>query len=302
MPGRLAERRRADAARRQRAGTDTHAARRLQPLPTAAAPQTPLEAELAAVAAHVPGAKVADLRTTPIPGIYEFRQGAELVYVTADGRYGFAGDLYRLADRNNLSDARRRELRLDLLRAVPEASMVVFAPPQTKYTITVFTDVDCAYCRELHKQIAEYNRLGVKVRYLFFPRSGPNTSSWTKAEQVWCSADRREALTQAKQGEALNHGGLQAQSGGRAVRARARDRADRHAGHRHGIGRSAAGLRAARRAGAGTAAGQAPAASRADLGAELRHGGAAFSAPAVSACRACLPIPWRRPAACRARK
>ena len=108
--------------------------------PTApAAVTTPLEAELAAVASHLPGAHPGDLRTTPIPGIYEFRQGAELVYVTADGHYGFAGDLYRLADRNNLSDARRRELRLDLIRAVPESSMVVFAPPQTRYTITVFT-------------------------------------------------------------------------------------------------------------------------------------------------------------------
>ncbi len=181
-------------------------------VPTASAPTAPpavaalqpaTEAELAAVAAHIPGAKVADLRATQIPGIFEFRQGAELVYVTADGRYGFAGDLYRLADRNNLSDARRRELRLDLLRNVPESSMVVFAPPQPKYTITVFTDVDCAYCRELHKQIAEFNRLGVKVRYLFFPRSGPNTSSWSKAEQVWCSADRREALTEAKKGQPL---------------------------------------------------------------------------------------------------
>jgi len=159
--------------------------------------------ELAAIAARVPGAHAADLSATPIPGIYELKQGAELVYVTADGKYGFAGDLYRLADRSNLSDARRRELRLDLLRNVPESSMVVFAPAQPKYTITVFTDVDCAYCRELHKQIAEYNRLGVKVRYMFFPRSGPNTSSWSKAEQVWCSADRREALTEAKQGEAL---------------------------------------------------------------------------------------------------
>jgi thiol:disulfide interchange protein DsbC len=179
------------------------------PAPSSAPPTapatvtTPLEAELAAVAAHLPGAHPADLRTTPVPGIYEFRQGAELVYVTADGRYGFAGDLYRLGDRNNLSDARRRELRLDLLRGVPESSMVVFAPPQTRYTITVFTDVDCTYCRALHKQIAEYNRLGVKVRYLFFPRSGPDTESWSKAEQVWCSADRKAALTQAKLGVAL---------------------------------------------------------------------------------------------------
>lgn len=173
--------------------------------PTSApkAASTPLEAELAAVAAHLPGAKPEDLRTTPIPGIYEFKRGAELVYVTADGRYGFAGDLYRLDDHANLSDVRRRELRLALIAAVPESSMVVFAPAAPKYTITVFTDVDCAYCRALHKQIAEYNRLGVKVRYMFYPRTGPNTESWSKAEQVWCSADRRAALTAAKLGTAL---------------------------------------------------------------------------------------------------
>ncbi len=72
-----------------------------------------------------------------------------------------------------------------------------------KYTVTVFTDVDCPYCRKLHSQIAEYNRLGVRVRYLFYPRTGPNTDSWAKAEQVWCSANRNEALTKAKLGQEL---------------------------------------------------------------------------------------------------
>jgi thiol:disulfide interchange protein DsbC len=171
--------------------------------PPAAAPVPVNEAELAAVAAHVPGAKPGDLRAAPVPGLYEYRQGADLVYVTADGRYGISGDIYRLADKQNLTEVRRRELRLALINAVPETSMVVFAPTATKYTVTVFTDVDCTYCRALHKQIAEYNRLGVKVRYMFFPRSGPDTESWSKAEQVWCSADRREALTKAKLGEAL---------------------------------------------------------------------------------------------------
>jgi thiol:disulfide interchange protein DsbC len=174
--------------------------------PTAApkVASTPLEAELAAVASHLPGAKPEEVRTTPIPGIYEFKRGAELVYVTADGRYGFAGDLYRLQDHANLSDLRRRELRLALINAVPESSMVVFAPAAApKYTVTVFTDVDCQYCRALHKQIAEYNRLGVKVRYMFYPRTGPNSASWSKAEQVWCSADRRAALTAAKLGQTL---------------------------------------------------------------------------------------------------
>jgi thiol:disulfide interchange protein DsbC len=173
--------------------------------PTAApkVPMTPLQAELAAVAAHIPGAKPEDLRTTPIAGLYEYTHGAELIYVTADGRYGFAGDMYRLADKANLTETRRRELRLALINAVPESQMVVFAPPTPKYTVTVFTDVDCQYCRALHKQITEYNRLGVKVRYMFYPRTGPNTESWSKAEQVWCSADRHAALTAAKLGQPL---------------------------------------------------------------------------------------------------
>ena len=81
--------------------------------------------------------------------------------------------------------------------------MVVFSPKNPKYTITVFTDIDCGYCRRLHSQIAEYNRLGIRVRYLFYPRTGPDTESWHKAEAVWCSANRNEALTRAKNGEEI---------------------------------------------------------------------------------------------------
>jgi len=162
-------------------------------------------AALEAVAAKVKGARAKDLRATPIPGIYEYRRGSELAYVTEDGRYAFAGDLYQMSNNSNLSDVRRRELRLALLKATPESSMLVFAPEQkAKYTITVFTDVDCTYCQRLHRQIADYNRLGIKVRYLAFPRTGPNTESWNKAEQVWCSEDRKDALTRAKLGEPLS--------------------------------------------------------------------------------------------------
>jgi thiol:disulfide interchange protein DsbC len=169
----------------------------------AAEPAKPGATTLDAVAARIKGAKAGDLRTTPIPGIYEYRRGAELAYVTADGRYAFAGDLYQLSDNSNLSDTRRRELRRTLVAAVPEANMLVYSPEEPKYTVTVFTDVDCSYCRALHKQIAEYNRLGIRVRYLSYPRGGPNTESWTRAEQVWCAQDRKATLTRAKLGEDL---------------------------------------------------------------------------------------------------
>jgi thiol:disulfide interchange protein DsbC len=81
--------------------------------------------------------------------------------------------------------------------------MVVFGPANAKMTVTVFTDIDCGFCRKFHNQIADVNKAGVRVRYMFFPRTGPGTESWTKAEQVWCAADRREALTRAKKGETV---------------------------------------------------------------------------------------------------
>jgi thiol:disulfide interchange protein DsbC len=157
----------------------------------------------AEIASKIPGARAEDLRQSPIPGIYELTRGADLAYVTPDGKYAFVGDLYELATNNDLTEQHRKEIRARMIAAIPESEMVIFGPKNPKYTVTVFTDVDCAYCRQLHSQIADYNRLGVRVRYLAFPRSGPNTESWTKAEEVWCSPNRNDALTRAKLGQAL---------------------------------------------------------------------------------------------------
>ena len=181
-----------------------------QPAPPAA-PSAPAAAAAAApnadvrveIASHIPGVRPEDLRSSPVPGLYELTRGMDVAYVTADGKFALTGDLYDLATDDNLTEHRRRELRVKAIAALPESEMLVFGPPNPKYTVTVFTDVDCPYCRKLHSQIADYNRLGVRVRYLFFPRSGPNTTSWTKAEQVWCSADRNDALTRAKLGQEL---------------------------------------------------------------------------------------------------
>ena len=93
--------------------------------------------------------------------------------------------------------------RLSTIDAVGSGNMIVFEPEEATHTITVFTDIDCGYCRKLHRQIESYNELGIRVRYMFFPRSGPETSSWFKAEQVWCADDRNTALTLAKSGAVL---------------------------------------------------------------------------------------------------
>ncbi len=158
----------------------------------------------AEIASKIPGAKPEDLRQSPMQGIYELMRGTDVAYVSGDGKYAIAGDMFDLKSNENLTENRRRDARAKLLSSIPESQMLVFGPKDAKHTITVFTDVDCGYCRKLHSQMAEYNKAGIRVRYLFYPRSGPDTESWTKAQEVWCAPNRNEAMTKAKRGEELN--------------------------------------------------------------------------------------------------
>ncbi|HEX4649465.1 MAG TPA: DsbC family protein, partial [Steroidobacteraceae bacterium] len=134
--------------------------------PPAASPDPRVE-----IARHITGASADQLRESPVSGLWEYTRGGDVGYVTADGRYAIMGDLYDLKSNANLTEAHRREVRLKLLAQVPESEMLVFGPKDPKYTVTVFTDVDCPYCRKLHSEMAVYNRLGIRVRYLLFPRN-----------------------------------------------------------------------------------------------------------------------------------
>jgi len=174
------------------------------PVPAAStATVAPKEDPRAAIIKKIDGLKLEDVRMTPVNGIYEITRDSQISYSTADGRYVIIGDLIDVDKDSNISELRRRTIRTRMIDSVPESEMLVYSPKNPKYTITVFTDIDCGYCRKLHSQIAEYNKRGIRVRYLFYPRTGPGTESWQKAEAVWCSANRTDALTRAKHGEEI---------------------------------------------------------------------------------------------------
>jgi thiol:disulfide interchange protein DsbC len=154
------------------------------------------------LAAKLSGVDANDISDSPLDGIYEVSVGANVAYVTADGRYLLQGELYDLLTNQNLTEQTRSLTRVDLLASVEPADMIVFSPEngEVKHTITIFTDIDCGYCRQFHREIEQVNALGIEVHYLFYPRSGPDTESWAKADKVWCAADRNAALTRAKLG------------------------------------------------------------------------------------------------------
>jgi thiol:disulfide interchange protein DsbC len=159
-----------------------------------------LEKVRKAVAVAVPGLTKDAIEPSAAPGLYQVRKGSTFAYVTADGRYLIQGDMVDLKTGEEITEKQRMDARLAVIKQFGPDKVIEFAPKDPKYVVTVFTDVDCGYCRKLHSQINEYMADGIAIRYLFFPRTGPNTPSFFKAQSVWCSTDRREALTQAKRG------------------------------------------------------------------------------------------------------
>ena len=146
-----------------------------------------------------PGANDYSLDDSLVDGLYAVSIGSEVIYISKDAKFLIRGEIFDLQNSINLTEEKRILGRLDVMQGLDEQTMIIYEPDQIKHTVTIFTDIDCGYCRKFHQQIDDYLDLGIRVRYLSFPRTGPDTESWKKAESVWCSKDRLGSLDRAKQ-------------------------------------------------------------------------------------------------------
>lgn len=152
------------------------------------------------------------MSATAIEGqaLYEVElTSGQVLYSTADGQFFVYGSLFK-ATENGLEDltAKRTDAkRLALLGALKDEDLVVYpSKGDEKAVVSVFTDVDCGYCRKLHREVPRLNELGVTVRYLAYPRAGVYTDqsrtkftgSYKKLQSVWCDKDREAAMNKAK--------------------------------------------------------------------------------------------------------
>jgi thiol:disulfide interchange protein DsbC len=149
----------------------------------------------------LPGLLPDEIRSTPVSNLFEVTFGGRIVYLTADGRYLLQGKIIDLETRTEITEERLSELKMAALAKIKEDQMVIYGPDDAKDTVTVFTDIDCGYCRKLHSEMARYNEEGIRIRYLFYPRAGIGSDSYKKAVSVWCADDRRAAMDQAKAGK-----------------------------------------------------------------------------------------------------
>lgn len=173
-----------------------------------ASADTGLEQRLAAAVARVlPDVAVTAVSPGPVAGIYEVMLGPTVLYISEDGQFIFKGDVFDLKSLDNITAKRRGAARIEAFAELGVENMIEFAPVgDTKRTIYIYTDIDCGYCRKMHLEVGALNAAGIAVRYLAYPRTGIGGESYDKAVAVWCSKDRREALTASKAGKTLKAG------------------------------------------------------------------------------------------------
>ena len=147
-----------------------------------------------------PNAESIAISETPIEGILQVQINGDIVYTSADGKYMFQGRIIDIDTREDLTEASNAGLRKERMGDIDPAGQISFSPEDPVYDLTVFTDIDCGYCRKLHAQVEEYNKQGIAIHYMSFPRAGIGSQSYEKAVSVWCAEDPQLAMTQAKLG------------------------------------------------------------------------------------------------------
>lgn len=145
------------------------------------------------------------LGQSSMPGVYEVQvDGGPILFVAKDGSHFIDGNLYKITSTEfiDIKEVRLTEMRRQIFSKLNPDEMIVFKPAgESKAIINVFTDIDCGYCRKLHKEVPMLNAMGVEVRYLAYPRAGLESESYLKIATAWCADDPNQALTNFKTGK-----------------------------------------------------------------------------------------------------
>jgi thiol:disulfide interchange protein DsbC len=134
-----------------------------------------------------PTAKIAKISATPIKGIKQINLESgninDVYYMTDDGKYLINGSIIETNSQLNLTENSKLDKRHEIVSQFKESQRIDFYPKdkEMKHHITVYTDIDCGYCRKLHKEMKQYNDLGIGISYLMWPRSGIGSASYDKA-------------------------------------------------------------------------------------------------------------------------
>jgi thiol:disulfide interchange protein DsbC len=132
--------------------------------------------------------KIDEVQKSAIPGVYEIRIGADILYTDEDGNHLIQGSLIDTRTRVNLTEARVEKLTAIDFAALPLKDAIVWKQGTGSRKMVVFADPNCGYCKKLERDLQAVK--DVTVYTFLFAILGPDSSD--KARSIWCSKDRTD--------------------------------------------------------------------------------------------------------------
>lgn len=153
------------------------------------------------------GLKIDQIFETDLDGVVLLMTDRGMLYTSKDGRFVIQGKIYDLSSSTpvELAEASLADIRLEGVAKFKD-DVIEYPAKNEKHVVTVFTDITCGYCRKMHKQMDEYNDLGITFRYLAYPRhgitdsNGQLTQGYKDLRSIWCHEEPATAMTKAKNG------------------------------------------------------------------------------------------------------
>lgn len=158
---------------------------------SAEAPEDAVARMAATLKATYPATEFRNVRTTPLPGIFEVTMGRNVAYVAADGRWFLFGHLYDMLNQQDLTAERMEQARRIDFASLPLGDAITTQRGDGSRVLAVFSDPDCPYCRKLEQELAKLDN--ITIHTFLYPLEALHPQSRAKAVSVWCAPDRAAA-------------------------------------------------------------------------------------------------------------
>ncbi|MBK6616131.1 DsbC family protein [Ottowia sp.] len=147
------------------------------------------EALLAKLKATYVNTPFAEVRTTPIAGIYEVTMGKDVAYTDASGNFFMFGNVMDMRTQRNITQERRAELTKVDVGQLNLADAIKTVRGDGSRVLYVFSDPECTYCKRLEPTLQELKN--VTIYTFLYPVLGEKSNA--SAKSVWCAKDRNKA-------------------------------------------------------------------------------------------------------------
>ena len=123
----------------------------------------------------------------------------QIFLASKNGQYLFFGKVIDTSKQIDLVELANQQHRKKLIESIAREKLLSYKAKNEQHTLTIFTDIDCPFCRKLHSQIKTLNQQGVTVDYIMLPRGKAGSMAFDKTANALCADIPQAAMDTAMQ-------------------------------------------------------------------------------------------------------